>query len=181
MINKGRYKTVHVNPPIGTKFTNWVVIGETNRAENSNNRLCPCRCICGKERLVLVSSLNRKTSKGCGCENPGRRLRPFEAIFRVICRQAKSRGYLVDMSYEEFIEFTNQLECHYCKSPITWATHNIIKEKSCRHNLDRKDNTKGYSLGNCVVCCARCNWSKGSVFTYEQWVEIGKLIQTWEK
>lgn len=44
------------------------------------------------------------------------------------------------------------------------------------YNLDRKDNSKGYSIKNCVVCCTVCNLTRGNRFTYEQFLEIGKLL-----
>lgn len=30
------------------------------------------------------------------------------------------------------------------------------------------------------TCCARCNWSKGDQFTYEEWKQIGDLIRSWK-
>ena len=38
---------------------------------------------------------------------------------------------------------------------------------SAKYNLDRKDNSIGYSKNNCVVCCSTCNYIKGDKFTYE--------------
>lgn len=50
--------------------------------------------------------------------------------------------------------------------------------KGCAYYLDRKDSFEGYSVENCVVCCSRCNQAKSNFFTYEQWVEIGKVIKS---
>ena len=35
---------------------------------------------------------------------------------------------------------------------------------------------KGYSIKNCVVCCTVCILTRGNRFTYEQFLEIGKLL-----
>jgi hypothetical protein len=28
------------------------------------------------------------------------------------------------------------------------------------NGIDRVDNTRGYSIDNCVACCKQCNWAK---------------------
>lgn len=74
----------------------------------------------------------------------------------------------MDLTYEEFVEFTSTLRCHYCQSEVTWAEFNVDKHGN-NYNLDRKDHTKTYSKDNCVVCCARCNWGKQDQFSYDEW------------
>jgi len=70
----------------------------------------------------------------------------------------------MDITFEQFLEFTNISECHYCNSPIVWK-----KSGSRTYNLDRKDNNKGYLLNNLVVCCYKCNKGKREIYTYEEW------------
>lgn len=179
--SNGRYRTVHNDPTIGNIFGRWTVIGGTHRAEGNNNRMCLCRCECGAERDVLVPSLYKGLSTGCGCVRRGRRLRPYESTYRLLVRQAELRGYLVEISYEDFVGFTKATECHYCGDGISWCPFNIIKNNSSRHNIDRADNSRGYVLDNCVVCCTRCNTAKQDHFTYHEWLEIGRLIRGWKK
>jgi hypothetical protein len=62
-------------------------------------------------------------------------------------RNAKSRGYIFNLTKEEFKSFWKQ-PCHYCGSPIEYI------------GLDRKDNSIGYTVGNIVPCCYICNRSK---------------------
>lgn len=69
------------------------------------------------------------------------------------------------MSFEDFVQMTQTTECHYCAENILWEPHN-----NGAYNLDRKDNTVGYTKENVVVCCGRCNRGKGFHFTYEEWV-----------
>ena len=145
---------------------------------NNNHRRCLCRCICGEEKRVNVKHLHTGESKGCHCTNLGKRIRPYEAAFNLLVRQC--REYSVELTYEEYLDFTKEVECHYCGSPIQWNAHNLIAHKNCGHHLDRKDNTLGYSKENCVVCCPRCNRAKSNHFTYEEWVQIGALIKSWK-
>ena len=76
--------------------------------------------------------------------------------------RSKARGYEVLLTYEEFLEFTKTLRCHYCFAEIDWT-------KDQRYNLDRRNNDIGYTKENCVVCCPRCNYGKSNLFTYDEW------------
>jgi hypothetical protein len=155
-------------------FGRWTVLGldiKGNRKQTSASWLC--KCICGTERIVLGSSLKRGNSNGCGCIKEAKRLRPFEAIYNRIFKHSKNP---VSLSYEEFTEFTCNNECHYCGCSIGWEKFN---PERLAYNLDRKDNSLGYSKENCVVCCKECNYIKGARFTYVQMLQIGNLIKVW--
>ena len=43
--------------------------------------------------------------------------------------------------------------------------------------LDRKDNSKGHTIDNCVPCCKECNVSRMDNFTYDEMVILGKTIR----
>ena len=68
------------------------------------------------------------------------------------------------------LDFTKINNCHYCGDDILWVKHTGTGQH--RYNLDRKDSNKGYSKDNCVVCCKKCNYMKGSEFSYEEFKEI---------
>jgi hypothetical protein len=166
----------------GKVIASWTVL---RRAENNkhNHIQYLCRCICGTEKLVSSCNIGRH-STSCGCAKryllqAKKRLRPYEALYRNFLRKATHDNVL---SYEDFIEFTRIKECHYCSDTVFWSEYFVYRNDSSKgYNLDRKDNAVGYNTENCVVCCARCNWAKGDHFTYEEWVEIGKLIRGWKK
>lgn len=105
------------------------------------------------------------------------RLRPYEALYRYFLRMAERVNHTVELSYEEFLGFVSIDECHYCGSLISWVKSTQSRE-SLSYNLDRKDNSHGYSVSNCVVCCTRCNLSKGNRFTYDEWKKIGAFIKS---
>ena len=179
MSNSGTYKRKYQDPNVGDTFGSWCVVSRPEKNKHNNHRKCLCKCKCGTTRKVNITHLFTGQSKGCRCVNAGKRMRPYEAIFNVLIRQAKQRNYKVSLTYESFLKFTQTEECHYCGKEVLWVKFNIIKNKGCAHHLDRKNNYLGYSRSNCVVCCPRCNRAKSNHFTYEEWVKIGDLIRSW--
>ena len=145
-----------------------------------------CICDCGREVVVRGLLLGAGKTTSCGCYHKeraklSRRLRPYEYLFNLLKKAADRRKHDFDLLYEEFACFTSQDSCHYCSAPIIWQPHasnDSRRIKGYGHHLDRKDNSKGYSADNCVVCCRRCNWGKGDQFSYEEWKQIGELIKT---
>lgn len=91
--------------------------------------------------------------------------------------KAKKSGRTWALSDEQFFSLTKG-NCHYCdlaptqkvwmKNPALTYTYN---------GVDRTDNSKGYSSGNCVSCCGACNSLKGAKITYTQMVLIGKVLK----
>ncbi len=164
---------------VGKKFGRLVVIERIGNDRNGCSRWL-CKCDCGNNYRVLGRSLASGATKSCGCfhrECVGNRsrntspLRPYEALYKEIKRHTK---YEVDLTYEEFLSFVKEDRCHYCRSGIFWRQYNVTLSHA--YNLDRKNNANGYSRENCVVCCGRCNKSKGAAFTYEQWY---KMTEPW--
>jgi hypothetical protein len=157
----------------GKKFGKLKVI--TRYLNNGRGRTqWECSCECGTIRIVSSHDLLNRHTKSCGCS---RRLKPYKALYNDFLHKII---HPVKLTYKQFVEFTKQTECHYCGAEIFWTKYNILKNGG-RYNLDRKDNLKGYTIDNLVVCCKNCNYGKGKTFTYEQWLQIGKLIQSWEK
>lgn len=144
-----------------------------------------CRCDCGNELEVDGSSLNTGTSTSCGCKRiesirARQGKRPLEYKYNLLVSiNQRTRPHLeISLTYEEFMGFTKIDSCHYCSAKIKWVTRACDREKlGYSYNLDRKDNDIGYTKDNCVVCCGRCNFAKGSSFTYEEWKHIGRAIR----
>jgi len=143
----------------------------------TNRRKWLCRCSCGIEFSRRGTVLLTGKSTGCRSCNNGNKKLPYEALFNSLIAQSRGRT-AVSMTYEEYISFTKQCFCHYCQEYIVWRSHAANEHG---HHLDRKDNSIGYTKDNCVVCCARCNRAKSNHFTYDEWVQIGKLIRGWSK
>lgn len=62
---------------------------------------------------------------------------------------AAKRDLVFEVPYDSFAKLI-QMSCFYCKS------------SSSRNGVDRYDNIVGYIVSNCVPCCTRCNFMKGS-------------------
>jgi hypothetical protein len=79
--------------------------------------------------------------------------------------KCKSTGTVMALTLEQYIELRSQ-PCHYCG-------HKLPDTGYC---LDRKDGTVGYTVGNTVPCCTVCNFTKHSIWSYEEYVEIAKVV-----
>jgi hypothetical protein len=99
----------------------------------------------------------------------GRLLRPYEALYRAMLRSAKITESLCTLTYEDFLGFVTEQNCHYCSAQLNWGGQ--------AYNLDKKVPEDGYTVENCVTCCKRCNRAKSNLFNYEQWLAIGTFIQ----
>lgn len=151
-------------------------VGTTYREKGRDRSLWRCECDCGNVCEVVGSSLTKKNpTTSCGCFHKERMtvvngLRPHEATYNKLI--ANSRKFNVDLTFEEFLKFTDTPSCHYCMASILWRPY-----CATRYNLDRKNNLLGYSKENCVVCCPRCNLGKLDLFTYEEWYEMTAMFR----
>lgn len=142
----------------------------------SGNRLWQVRCRCGREYPALIQNLR----KAPGCRfcvhkspRPYRRKRPYEWLYNTFVNRGR---HPVSLTYEQFVELTSISECHYCGSGIVWESFRVHGQTTAS-NLDRKDSSGSYSAENVVVCCWRCNKAKNTLFSYEEWKEIGAVIR----
>jgi len=110
------------------------------------------------------------------CNSCVHRKRPFESLYNSLYNDW--RGTPVELTYEEFVTFTMQQQCHYCGQPVPWAPYGTVGGKFINraYHLDRKDHTQPYRKDNCVVCCTICNRLRSNKFTYTEFVQIGKLL-----
>ena len=88
----------------GKTFGDWTVICRKGRSKKDRHITWWCKCICGVEREVHGGNLMHGGSLGCGCTKRGRRLRPYEALYRTIQRENPEKE--VELTYDEFLDFT---------------------------------------------------------------------------
>jgi 5-methylcytosine-specific restriction endonuclease McrA len=75
--------------------------------------------------------------------------------------------------------------CEYCHLP--GDTMRYFKKwfrdgrRGKRLEVDRRESKEAYSPENCVLACYPCNNAKSDVFTYNEFVEIGKTIRKIKK
>lgn len=162
----------------GKKFGSRTVIRLSDKRIR-NRPAWDAVCDCGAKSTAGTESIKQsKKCKMCAYKDPrpNRRLRPFEAQYNIFVNRAR---YPVTITYEQFLELTKIRNCHYCDAQIVWQEYRRKHQGGNGSNLDRKDNTRNYDIDNVVVCCGRCNYAKGSHFTYEEWRQLGELIRTW--
>ena len=70
--------------------------------------------------------------------------------------------------------------CEYCRLPGDTKKHysHWFREgrRGKRLEVDRIESKEPYSPENCVLACYPCNNAKSDVFSYEEFIEIGKVI-----
>ena len=83
--------------------------------------------------------------------------------------------------YETQLERQND-HCYYCHLPGDTKKHygKWFREgrRGKRLEVDRIASKEPYSPDNCVLACYPCNNAKSDVFSYEEFLEIGKAIQS---
>ena len=88
---------------------------------------------------VLLNNENKKQSP--------------ELQYNVYMRTANMKNLTFELSFDEYYEIVKK-ECYYCGE---------FSENKTINGIDRKDQTKGYLLDNCVSCCKMCNMMKKSL------------------
>lgn len=97
---------------------------------------------------------------------------PYKRLYTKLRRGAERKQIDLELTYEDFLEFTKEKECYYCGEDIKWVPHG---KKATAYNLDRRVNTEGYTKLNTVVCCKTCNFFKSSMDGNEFLLRIQKI------
>lgn len=156
------------NNLIGKKIKNFLI---TNQYTDKNKGYVDVICDCGCSYTHrLLANLKRITTNKCNhCAGQNRigkispnRLEPGEAGFNRIYKKyqsrAKERGLEFALSKETAKEIFTK-NCFYCGIPPLQKSdwHKYKHGVFIYNGIDRKDNTKGYIIENCVPCCGYCN------------------------
>jgi len=73
-------------------------------------------------------------------------------------------------------------QCHYCGIPedefyqIWGGPFYGGFKRGQRLEIDRKVNSLGYDIDNCVLACPICNMAKSDKFSYDEFKEMGEVI-----
>ena len=165
----------------GQRFGKLIAIRD-NETVYKTNREWVCLCDCGNECLVTVRSLRAGNVKSCGCLK-GTKLRknrgvlsPGEAAWNLFVHQYKTNARKRNLEWalsDEELYILSQMNCHYCGVKPSRTVQTINKRGSVIVNgIDRRDNTLGYTITNCVASCAMCNRSKMdlSMSEFQDWM-----------
>lgn len=95
------------------------------------------------------------------------------SIYAHYIQSAKVRGIVFELTKEQARIFFEQ-PCAYCGiSPtITYTSPNLAGQYAW-NGIDRIDSKLGYTVDNCVPCCATCNFAKSTatIDDFKHWVE----------
>jgi len=166
---------------IGKQFGRLTVLSLV-RKPHSTAAFWLCRCVCGKETIVVGRALRSKHTTSCGCFTADQARKTFTlpshiSGFRVILRTYKSNAKLhgreFSLTENEFRQIIEQ-PCFYCgKLPFRDRGDCGIRGHFRYNGIDRVDNSIGYISENCVPCCQHCNQSKlnYSLDEFRDWVK----------
>lgn len=100
----------------------------------------------------------------------------FVALFHKYKGRAKKRSLPFSLTKDQFFSLT-QSPCHYCNEK-PWRPFSRGSVVYFYNGIDRIDNFRGYVTENCVTCCQRCNFLKGSL-SYGAFIShVGKICAT---
>lgn len=87
------------------------------------------------------------------------------STFTAYAKRAAVKGLTFELDQETFYNISKQV-CFYCKRPNSYHHSN---------GVDRVDNEKGYTVDNCVACCAECNSMKSDI-SLQDFMDTCKLV-----
>ena len=162
---------------VGQRFGRLVVVRFHHKTEKGNV-YWECRCDCGNTKAVALSCLSKNSkfngTRSCGClrrEYRKPRLDPgvaaFNSVVHLYKRGASKRGLSFELSGAQALELFSA-DCFYCGSAPS-NVHRYLAGSFVYNGIDRLDNSRGYTVDNCVPCCAICNKAKNAL-GYQEFV-----------
>ncbi len=163
----------------GKRFGKLIAVEPVKKRTEQGLVQWRCKCDCGKEAKITASHLITGTkSCGCLCQAKETRIKRGKTISKALRKRypkghagrtqllisykggSRKRGIGWALSNEHFDKLTQGL-CYYCGIPPMQFSKSVGEHGAYTHNgIDRVDNTKGYTVENCVTCCKICNTAK---------------------
>ena len=129
-----------------------------------------CKCQCGQEKYIPYNCI--KNYMSCGCSRKDKIGYGISAKRKLLYRYKKDaelRNYKFSLTEEQFYKFVNS-NCFYCGCDPSSIQKTYKNNGNFIYNgIDRKDNSFGYIIENCVTCCSMCNIMK-STMSHEQFL-----------
>ena len=173
----------------GQKFHKLTVIEYVGR-DKWGYPVWLCQCECGNFTKATSGKLKGKPNArrtSCGCSKPnghgvhkGKTFPdlPFTIEYKVLQvyhEGALRRGHSWELSIDVALRLLKG-DCYYCgEKPSNGKRLHKQDEPTYFNGIDRKDPSIGYVVDNCVTCCTRCNYMKGSM-TAEEFLSVVKTI-----
>ena len=143
--------------------------------ENARHKKYTMECtLCGFTQETSIKSFY-STCKHCG--NSGTRYTTKERqLWNRYKSRAKRENIIFTIDEKEFSIICGQ-ECFYCgiEPQQVINLHRNTNNKLIYNGVDRKEDSLGYSSGNCVACCWKCNQAKKNYGL----AEFKNMIKNW--
>jgi len=130
---------------------------------------------CKKEIKSQSTQFKRHSGK---CQRCSQLKEPYRFIYNEL-KNHRNKTVEFTLTFEEFKEIISNNKCNYCDEILIYNKHsrNWGKSLTRAHQLDRKDNSKGYVKNNVVPCCWTCNRLKSDIFTYEEFMMMSPILK----
>jgi hypothetical protein len=138
------------------------------------------------EEIFVQHKRNITTHSGlCNRCSQIARSRPYQHLWNKALLSTKRRLNKLDIDsfipYQEFVKLMVNDSCVYCKRRLLREPYEN-RGSGNSYLLDRKDNNRGYIIGNLVSCCWDCNVMKGNRFSYEEFILFAPILEKiWEQ
>lgn len=168
----------------GKHYNNWKVLSHIETVDKIPYYQCLClgcnelykvdgrNVRSGRSKECVKCAIDTTRQKNIGTTRTKRSIEELKAVYlkRQIKAAAIKREYEFVLTPEQVWELSQQ-NCTYCNTPPEIKTSNIFighgfSEKILArgvfpwNGIDRADNSKGYTIDNCVPCCQICNRAK---------------------
>lgn len=172
----------------GQIFGKLTVICRDWAKRKDHNPHWRCKCECGNETIVSISSLKKGDTISCGCfgaeqaSKRGKKLNtksPGESALQSVLYTYKHSAEIRDLDFKLTDEQFKKLifnQCGYCGAPPSNKSKNRYGNGDVIYNgIDRIDNALGYEENNCITCCKNCNRAKFKM-SHKEFIEWIKSI-----
>lgn len=161
----------------GKTFGRLVVISVAGKNRSGNYKWL-VECECGNKKEIPSDHLvrERQPVMSCGCYRNDRIREaccpnPDQVAFNLLFLAYKKRARLKKLEFgldvDEFRNLTGS-DCHYCGAPPAQEMRNKPKTGLYVYNgVDKIDPNGNYTISNCVPCCKKCNYMKGTLSVAE--------------
>lgn len=161
---------------MGFNTEDAIFIESRQSPTGSTYKIYHFKCIsCTEVIKVQKGSFETHSGKCRRCCQLGE---PYLFIYNEL-KNHRNRKVSFNLSFDEFLEIIKNNSCHYCEKELIYNTHSKVwnKSNSRAHQLDRKDNSKGYEKDNVVPCCWNCNRMKSDIYSYEEFKLLSPILK----
>lgn len=160
------------------------LVADKIHSQDKNKRfLWICKCDCGGEKILRLSTFKEGKITSCGCERVAhnrhnkRSFAIINLLYKTsICRRHRNMNFKDELINIEIFEKLIVAECFYCgRSPFIKIKDKATGEFLMVNGIDRIDNKSGYIKDNVRSCCKDCNTAKG-VLTEQEFFNLTKMI-----